>query len=256
MKEELRSMVAQNREKPLSLSFASDFTPPHFDIEENDYHHSSLFFNQGRDLLQSGDWQGIKYFDLAAELDPLNAELLFQQGKTIFKYGCGADNQKTLLVAAKRFKKCTMLEPTHLEAWLFWGKTLYQLGCTYNETHYFTEAGKKFSRAISLIEDHNIEKVHELYWNNGLVMMEIATASQEVSDLNAALDVFASAMALKEHHPSTFWVDFGKVYYRLGQQINDSRLLTKAIECFKSGVEGDVKNFSAWHHMGMTFFVE
>ncbi|MCI5052197.1 MAG: hypothetical protein MRY21_03550 [Simkaniaceae bacterium] len=235
-----------------SLSFSSDIsiTPMLFDESENK--HSNLFFKQGERLLLKGDHSGVKFFDMAADLDPSNAQLLYDQGLALFEFGSEEGKEKNLLLASRRFKKCTSIEPTYFHAWVAWGAALYALGKATGEAHYFHEAKTKLHKATTLVEEQPRDLVTDLLWKYGLVMTEIAILSQEVSDLNGALEAFNKALEIDKRQPSEFWVDLGRVYFKLGQQINDSRLFVKAIECFKQAVTINLSNFQGWHLMAQT----
>ncbi|MBI5274567.1 MAG: hypothetical protein HY860_05895 [Chlamydiales bacterium] len=208
--------------------------------------HSDLFQQQGQKLLLDGDSGGLKFFDMAVDLDPTNADLLYEQGLALFEFGSEKGKEKNLVLASGRFKKATKLDASHFDAWFAWGQTLYHLGKSDYKYHYFLDAKSKFQKALSLSSKQENDIIADLYWLIGCTMFAIAANSQEVSDLNASLEYFSLAAAKNPSLPADFWRDFGASYEKLGMQINDNRLFLKAVDCYKRATALSPTHSSNW----------
>jgi tetratricopeptide (TPR) repeat protein len=225
------------------------FHPLLFEVENEN--HPAFLQKQGEIKLMQGDIkEGLKFFDLALSLDLSNAPILVRQGLALFDYASKGNCKKYLLLANKKFKQATILSPDFFPAWHAWGNSLYHLGRVFTEHHYFLEASMKYRNAIDFSKGHPDTEVAELFWKYGQVMLQIGEQSEEISDLNTALDSHAKASSLNENLPAQFWQDFGKVSLKLGVQINDIRLYAKAINCHKNALAQSISNFENWHYLG------
>lgn len=223
--------------------------------------HTSLFFDtdsvshaefvqkQGEMKLLQGDLQGIQLFDVASKLEPNNAELLYSQGTALVEYGSAHKSKKYLLQANKKFKAATKISPDFFKAWRAWGLSLFSLGKKSGSHHFILEAKQKFEKAIVLSKNNLGEDIAGLYWDYGKIILAIGEHSGEVSDLNLALDAHAKASSFNEHLPIKFWQDFGVTALKLGIQINDIRLLLKAVNCQKNALSKSISNFDSWYYL-------
>lgn len=221
-------------------------------FDTDNYNHAEFLQKQGETKLLQGDLQGLKLFDIATSLAPNNVQLLYQQGQSLFEYGSAAKTKKYLLQANKKFKLATKLAPDFFLAWKAWGNSLFALGKKLGSHHFFLEARQKFEKAIELSKSHPNEDIAGLYWDYGKIVVATYDHSEEVSDLNIALDAHAKASSFNEHMPARFWQDFGIVSLKLGIQINDIRLYMKAINCHKNAISKSTSCFESWYHLADT----
>lgn len=241
----------KNHQKLTKNSYVkNNFTPM---ISAHDDLSSSLekkvgdsFVKQGELRLLHGDISGIQFFDLAIQLDPGNPKLYFDQGLSILDFASEKGNEKSLLIAAKRFKAAVKLNPNYFEAWHSWGNTLYLLGKTFEEHHYFLEAEQKYKQALLLSSDQTSDILADLYWNYGCVWATIADRSNEPSDMHLALDAFNKTVSLQEDMSIEFWHDFGHICLKLGTKLNDLRFFLKSINCYKNAVSLSISSYDSW----------
>lgn len=219
-------------------------------FQTDNVNHAEFLQKQGQKQLSEGDIKGLKYFDLASELDPTNDKLFFEQGLSLFAYGKETKTKKYLLLACKKFKMSTKLNPAYFASWQLWGNTLFFLGREFKQYHFFLEARNKYLSALSLTKGQSDVALGDLYWDFGKVITEIAEHSGEVSDLNEALEAHAKATSYNEDLPAKFWQDFGNVSLKLGMQIKDIRLYLKAINCHKNAISKSISNYESWYFLG------
>lgn len=213
-------------------------------------HHSDLFQKQGEKLLLDGDHLALRYFDIALDLDPSNPHLLYEQGMALLESGSEKGREKHLFLACQRLKKATRIDPSHTDSWFVWGQALFQLGTLYGKIHFFIEAKEKLDKAIQLVHRLEHDLSGDIYWLHGCTTLEVAHNSQEVSDINIALESFSLAVEKNPSLPPSFWIDFGEAYERLGMQINDGRLISKSVDCYKKAVHLQGDNANHWHLLG------
>lgn len=188
---------------------------------------------EGETCLLKGDLHALHHFECASILDPSSPDLWYRQGLAFFEYGMEKGKENSLLVAGKNFKMATSLDPEMGQAWQAWGNVLFELGKFYCEHHYFLEAKEKLQQAISI---HH-EPLAELYWDYALVWVEIAEHSGEAVDVRMAIEAFLTAEGHMEKVYPEFCQDFGNAYLQLGLLINDSRLLSLAVDQFKKATQ-------------------
>lgn len=211
--------------------------------------HADFLQKQGELKLEKGDLKALKLFELASSLEPENADLLYRQGVALAKYGRETKTKKYLLFANKKFKLSTKILAQENPSWAAWGDTLFLLGQIHSDHHFFLDAKDRYQKAISYLGTTKNENASEIYWNYGQVMVQIAESSEEVSDLNTALDAHARALSLNEKMPARFWQNFGCVSLKLGIQVNDVRLYIKAINCHKNAIAQSVSCFESWFYL-------
>jgi tetratricopeptide (TPR) repeat protein len=246
-------MVDKNlirQENSLGEKESMSFHPLLFEVENED--HPTFLQKQGEIKLLQGDIKGLKFFDLALSLDSTNIHILFRQGLALFDFASKGNVKKYFLLANKKFKLAISISPDFFPAWQAFGNTLHHLGRTFKQHHYFLDAAIKYKKAITLSKAYPESDVADLFWNYGQVMIQIGDQSEEISDLNTALDAHAKASSLNENLPAKFWQDFGKVSLKLGIQINDIRLYLKAINCHKNALAQSISNFESWFYLGET----
>jgi len=211
------------------------------------------FLSQGEKRLLLGDQSGLQLFDLSLRLDPTNAPLLYSQGLSLLEYGSEKEDEKALLLSAKRFRLAAKLKDNYFEAHQAWGHALYLLGKLSGEHHYFIESEKVIRKALSMKTRRPKDLLADLYWDSGRVWLEIAKKSTEASDLNLSMDSFAKAKELLEDLPAEFWIDFGQSALMLGKSINDPTLISKAIDCYKNGVSIAISLPVGWLRLAEAF---
>ncbi len=207
---------------------------------------SASLQKKGEKHLLNGDVSGIEYFEMALKLDPSNAMLLYQQGLSFFEYGCEEDQDKFLKLAGKRFRLATALNPHFFDAFHAWGNTLYLLGMRTGEKHYFITAKTKFKKTLSLAGMQSSDVMAELHWDYANVWARLAEYSGEATDLHIALKEYEKANKLQESLSDEFWIHFGEVCVKLGNQTNDLRFFLKGINCFKNSISIAISSGEAW----------
>lgn len=220
------------------------FDPLIFDTEN--FNHSKFLQKQGEMSLLHGDIKGLKYFDLATDLDQSNPELYFEQGLALFEYGAEHQKKKYLLLANKKFKLATKLKPNFFEAWHAWGNCLVTLGQSSRKQHFFLEAQEKFLAATKCTNGISQEQTFDFYWNFASLMSEIADFTQEVSDLQLSLANYAEAFKQEADVPGEFWMDYGNVCMLLAKQLNDPNLILRGIELLRQGVSFAPSSYKIW----------
>ena len=208
---------------------------------------------QGELALLKGNLQALSLFEIASKLDPENPTLWFRQGLAFFEYGSEEGKEKSLHVAARYFKIATQLDPTFVAAYTSWGDTLLQIGKFHSELHTLIEAKEKYKKALEKIDLHCQEEVAELYWNLGIVWLEIARHSGEAHDLSLAIDSFEKAKERFTSPAPELLSDCGKAHLEMGLLINDARLYFKAIEYLGKAVELAPKYIDGWIALGESY---
>jgi tetratricopeptide (TPR) repeat protein len=197
-------------------------------------------------LLQGNISKGMELFNLASKCDLNNALLFYRQGISLFEYGSEEGREKALSSAIKKFRTAAHLDPYFFDNWHAWGNTLFQLGRALKEKRYFLEAEEKYRKALDCSQNQKADLLADLYWDHGLVWMEIAEHSGEAMDAQLALDAFRKASSLQERLPADFWNDYGTAALLLACKVTDIRLYVKAINCFKHAVSNDSSYFDGW----------
>ncbi len=242
------------------LSSLSNFEPPQEDssigtpieeLKKGDYSVLSMaLLHKGEFRLLHGDKGGLEYFDMAAKLDPSNSHLFLQQGLALFEYGSHEGKEGGLTLASKRFKVATTLDPSCFQAWHLWGNTLYFLGIRKKEPSYFSHALKKYEKAIALSKGQPADVLADLYWDLGDLWEKLANLSGEAADYTHAIQAYEKGVGHQDDLPPEFWMNFGKVYFLLGEKITDVRLFIKAINCYKNAVSTTLSNGKVWILLG------
>ena len=213
------------------------------------------FFKQGELRLLHGDSSGIQFFDLSLQLDPTNYKLHYDQGLALLEFSTQKGHEKTLLLAAKRFKSSVKLNPSYFEGWHAWGNTLYELGRVTNQYHYYLEAYAKYKQAIAISKGQANDILSDMYWSFGCILHLISKKSKEPSDMLAALDAFEKAHIYQEELPIEFWHDYGYVNLDLGSHLNDIRHFNQGIHCFKNAVSLAISSYDSWLHLAQALAI-
>jgi hypothetical protein len=244
----------QHCESPSNPAIKYNFDKPLFPNEmqkqlSEDKKIGESFFKQGELRLLHGDSSGIQFFDLAIQLDPNNYKLHYEQGLSLLEFANHKGHEKTLLLAAKRFKQSVKLLPAFFEGWHSWADTLYCLGKNSQEHHFFLEAQSKYKQAIAISKGQPNDILADLYWNYGSVLHSVAKKSKEPSDALAAVDCFEKALPHQQDMPLDFWHEYGEININLGLHLNDLRFFDKGIFCFKNAVSLSMSSFDSWIHL-------
>ena len=223
-------------------------------FESGNLNHSEFFQKQGELNLRRGDMQGVKLFELAESLDPNNYNLLFKQGVALLKYGSKAKIKKYLMLATKKFKKSLKIKQNYLPALQMLGKTFFELGKSFSDYHFFIESKKNYELSLKISKDQDGVELSKTYWDFGKTMTEMARQSGEISDLFLAFDAFSNASKANDNLSEDFWIDFGHTAFKIGKQINDSKLFLKAIDYYKIAISKSSSNFKSWYYLAETLF--
>lgn len=212
------------------------------------------FTAQGELRLLHDDPAGIDLFEAACRLDNENPDLLYRQGLALFEYGSEEGREKSLRLAAQKFKASTRLDPQYVRAWQAWGDLLRCQALMTKQHHYFLQARDKFEKALLLLanDQSREESAAELYGHLGFIFLHIAKNSGEACDYQKSIDFFQKAAAQAQTFNEEFWINFGEACRSLGSCINDVRLIIKSLHCFKHAVSISVSCFQAWRSMADT----
>ena len=213
---------------------------------------SNALLKKGELYLLQGDISGLRFFDMATKLDPANFNLFNLQGLALFEYGSEEGKEEALSLASKSFKQATSLNPKCFQAWHAWGNTLYLLGIRKDEPSYFQHARKKYETALSFVLDQPQDILADLYWDLGNLWVKLAELSGEATDLNLALKSYEKATLYLDDFSSEFWMNFGDVYFKLGEKTNDLRLHVKAINCYKNSISITISSHTGWMRLADT----
>ncbi len=216
-----------------------------FPLKEEPLHPAHVLLLQGEMCLLKRDEAGFALFEKAAELAPEDKELFYREALSLHEYGSEEGREKALLLASKKLKTAIALDPGFFAAWHLWGNVLVSLGRAYEEHHYFLDAQKKYERAIALKERH-AENLGELFWDYGVLLVEIAKVSEEALDLHLAVQAFQRALSYPYFFDATFWNDYGNAQLNLAEQINDTSLFIRAVHCFKQAVSISSGEATSW----------
>lgn len=208
------------------------------------------FFKQGELRLLHGDSSGIQFFDLALQLDPNNFKLYYEQGLALLEFSTQKGNEKTLLLAAKRFKSAVKLLPSFFEGWHAYGNALFSLAKITKEYHYLLEAESKYKQALAISRGQPSDILADLYWNYGATWRLIAQKSKEPSDMINSIQGFEKALKHQEDLPKEFWYEYGHSSLDVGSHLNDVRYFNQGIHCFKNAVSLSISSFESWFHLG------
>ncbi|MBM3191920.1 MAG: hypothetical protein FJZ63_04640 [Chlamydiae bacterium] len=242
----LSPSASQHQEK----SSGSTKLKPHALLQEDtDKKAGDTFFKQGELRLLHGDDSGVRFFDLALQLDPSNAKLYYDQGLALLDFGSEKHKEKYLLLATKRFKSAICLDSGYFEAHLAMGHALFSLGNATGEFHYFLSAEKAYANALSLQEGRPKDLLADLHWNYGRVWSILAKHSKEPSDQHKALEAFRTASSQLEHLPVEFWNDYGYACLHLGHSLQDLSYCFQGIHCFKNATSMAISSFESWLHL-------
>lgn len=201
---------------------------------------------QGELSLLRGHLGAISLFENATQLDPQNSKIWYRQGLAFFEYGSEEGREKALLLACKQFKIATQLEPQLFDGWVAWGNTLLQLGRFHEEHHFHLEAKTKYQKAIEFSQGQSNEILHELYWDLGIVQLEIANQSGEALDSHLSIQTFQEALRYVPDPAAEFWNDYGNAYLQLGLLINDHRYFLSGADLFQKAVKRMPHYFDGW----------
>ncbi len=201
---------------------------------------------KGELSLLYGDISGLRFFDMAIELDPQNATLFFRKGLALFEYGSEEGKESQLTSAGKSFQRALALRPDFFDAWHAWGNTFYLLGLRKKNPTYFQQAKKKYKKALMLGSTQPIDVLVDLYWDLGDLWSKCADLSGEATDLSLAVRFYEKATSCQDGFPSEFWINFGDAYRVFGEKTNDLRLHIKAVNCYKNGISISIGSHIAW----------
>lgn len=218
-------------------------------LKEERLHPAHALLLQGELCLLKRDDTGFSLFERAAELAPEDKELFYRQALSLHEYGSEEGREKALFIASKKIKTAVALDPGFFAAWHLWGAVLSSLGRAFEEHHYFLDAQKKYERAIELKERQGGEHLGELYWDYGVLLTEIAKASEEALDFHLAVQAFQKALTYPYFFDAVFWNDYGHAQLNLAEQINETSLFIKAIHSFKHAVTLSSGESMSWMNL-------
>lgn len=161
--------------------------------------------------------------------DSLHCELYHTQGLALLELG--AQDKQNFHLACKKFEQATKIKPDYFEAWDSWGKALESL-------QQYALAKEKYAKS---------SPGPELHWNVGRMAYLIAQESGEVSDAKEAVNALEKAE--NNELPGEYWLDRGKAYLFLSEQVRDGRLIIKSINAFKRGVSLLLGSAKGWKYL-------
>ncbi len=209
--------------------------------------------SQGEFALLQGNLAALPLFEEAAQLEPKNPQIWYRQGLAFFEYGSEEGKEKALLLASKHFKFATQLDPLFFEAYIAWGNTFLQLGICHEEHHYLIDAREKYQKALTLASNQSQDILAELYWDYGNVWMEIAAHSGEACDVRSAIDALQTSYQMQKKQSPEFLHDCGKAHLEMGLLVNDSSLLTQAVQYFLQSVQINPNYDEGWISLGEVY---
>ncbi|MCH9613501.1 MAG: hypothetical protein SP1CHLAM54_05040 [Chlamydiia bacterium] len=207
---------------------------------------SEKLTSQGEMALLCGDFSGLKFFEMADNLDETNPHLFYKQGLALFDYGCADMRDIAFKEANKRFRKAVSLDPYSFDAYVAWAHCLYCLGERKNSAQILANAKNKYKKALSLAQGKGADELSDLYWNYGKVWLKLAENSGEAIDLNLALKAFEKTLSYQEDLPSEFWKTYGIAALNLGEKTNELGHYTTAIDCFKNAISMGISSGFSW----------
>jgi len=167
--------------------------------------------------------------------------LYYRQALSLFEYGSEEGEEQVLLLACKKFKKAYQLDPHCFDQLVAWGNALTLLGERMEQHHFYLEAKDKYEKALGLSQDSA-----ELFWDYGVVWYHLGNQSGEASDLQNGLKAFERATEMSDHLSSEFWIDYGATTLLLSTKLYDTRLIVKAVNCFKRAVCENESCYDGW----------
>ena len=211
--------------------------------------HATLLQEEGISKLKNGDPTGGDLFEQAANLDPKNHYILYQQGISLFSHGDSTKTKKYLLLANKKFKRALTLKENDFLCLKALGASLHLLGRLTGGHHFILEAKDAYKQAIDTFQDAPTEILAETYWDYGRVNILLAKRSEEVCDLSIALNAHQTACTLNENLGPSFWSSYSTCALSLGEQINDSKLYLEAIKFQKKAISKESSNWKHWYQL-------
>ena len=210
---------------------------------------------QGEFALLQGNLSALSLFESASLLSPNDPSIIYRQGLAFFEYGSEDGKEKALLLAAKYFKMATQFNDLFFDAWVAWGNVLLQLGRFHEEHHFLLEARDKYKKALEIHAKHPQpnEIVGELYWDSGIVWMELANYSGEAVDYHLAVQAFQTSLDYYPNPVAEFWNDFGNAYLQLGLLINDPRYFLQAVKYLQKSILDSPNYFDGWFSLAETY---
>jgi tetratricopeptide (TPR) repeat protein len=211
--------------------------------------HTKLLQDEGLAKLKNGDPTGNDLFELAAHLDQTDHLLLYEQGLALFHHGQSTKTKKYLLLANKKFKQALSLKKDDFLILKALGACLHLLGRLTNGHHFILDAKNCYKKALDTFSDAPTELLAETYWDYGKVHILLAKKSEEVSDLNIALNAHQTAITLNENLEPAFWSSYSSCALSLGTQINDSALYLEAIKFQKKAIAKETSDWKHWYQL-------
>jgi tetratricopeptide (TPR) repeat protein len=208
--------------------------------------HVKLLQDEGIAKLKKGEIEGCQLLDLAANLDPTNHYILYEQGLSLYKHGRSTKAKKYLLLANKKFKKALSLHEKDFLTLKALGSSLHLLSKMTKDHHFLLDAKEYYAKALKNTANIKPELLAETYWDYGKINLLLSKKSEEVSDLSVALNAHKSAVELNENLGAAFWSSYSSVALNIGMQINDSKLFIEAIRYQKTAIAKESSNWKHW----------
>lgn len=200
-------------------------------------------------LLKRESQEGIDLLEKASRLDPLNPLLFYRQGLSLFEYANEEGGSKALTLAIKKLKVAIELNPNLIEAFHVLGNALYRSGLAQNNEKDLLDAERCYQKGLTLSETIQYDARADLYWDHGNVWSAIYNNSEELCDLQNAINAYQKASSNSELVSAEFWIDFGKAELQFAKKTYDVRRCVKSIGYFKLAVTKDSPCFEGWSYL-------
>ncbi len=214
---------------------------------------AETFLHQGEMKLLQKDKSALAHFDEAISLDPMNPMIWYKVGLSLYEYGSDQNDKRALLLANKNLKIATTLEPNKYALWHVWGNILTDLGLLTDEAHYLFKAKELLQKAIALSKEQAKEHLHQLYWDYGLLWLNLADHSGEAVDVRMAIQSLRTSFAQMAKIAPEFWHDFGIAHQKMASLINDNRMYLQAIDYFKKAISLSKTYYEAYRSLADSY---
>ena len=208
---------------PLGTSEETDSVQPG-DSEQNTNGDTDQELNQkGIELGRSGKYEeAIETFNMALTINPENAEVWYNIGKTYSDLG---DNEEAL----RSYNQALAINPDISEAWYNMGLILYEQGK-------YEDSLEAFDKAIEIDPDDQDAR------DNRMI----------VADKISAENTYNGQSALPDGDQLPGRTDTAEELTRKGIELSKQKLTENALEAFNAAIQIDPTYIEAWFRKGFT----
>jgi tetratricopeptide (TPR) repeat protein len=210
---------------------------------------ASLFVMQGEKQLASGDDNALESFDIAAQVSPDNAEVLFRIGCA---FANREDSLEHLQLAKTWIEKCLKLSPESFNARLALANLLNTLGFITREIEYLQEGSQHFEQALEEGKDLDETTISHIYWKWAVCGYQMGKISGEAVDFHLSIEKFRLA-AEKKLDNLEFWNAYGDSFAELACLLGRNDLFLEVVEIYRKGLRHAFDSFEGWLNLGCAF---